>query len=96
MKLMSMMILMVMFLIGLLKFFTVIKNFFMMLLTLEYVALILFMFMILVSAIGGDIYMGLVYLVFLVCESSIGVSLLVSFIRSFGNDFYSTFTGLEW
>nr|YP_009114520.1 NADH dehydrogenase subunit 4L [Zorotypus medoensis]AHY35149.1 NADH dehydrogenase subunit 4L [Zorotypus medoensis] len=93
---MSMMILMVMFLIGLLKFFTVIKNFFMMLLTLEYVALILFMFMILVSAIGGDIYMGLVYLVFLVCESSIGVSLLVSFIRSFGNDFYSTFTGLEW
>lgn len=41
--------------------------------------------------IDYDIYILIVFLVFSVCEGSLGLSILVSIIRSHGNDYFQRF-----
>nr|YP_009228465.1 NADH dehydrogenase subunit 4L [Gonista bicolor]ALF99726.1 NADH dehydrogenase subunit 4L [Gonista bicolor] len=68
------------------------KHLLMVLLSLEYIVLSLFM-LIIIFLIGFDFdyFFPVIFLVFSVCEGALGLSILVSMIRSHGNDFLSSF-----
>nr|ANY60140.1 NADH dehydrogenase subunit 4L [Pseudoeoscyllina xilingensis] len=68
------------------------KHLLMVLLSLEYIVLSLFM-MIIVFLIefDYDYFFPVIFLVFSVCEGALGLSVLVSMIRSYGNDFFNSF-----
>nr|YP_009092252.1 NADH dehydrogenase subunit 4L [Ceracris versicolor]AHV78324.1 NADH dehydrogenase subunit 4L [Ceracris versicolor] len=68
------------------------KHLLMVLLSLEYIVLSLFM-LILVFLIQFDFdyFFPIIFLVFSVCEGALGLSILVSMIRSHGNDFFNSF-----
>nr|YP_010264228.1 NADH dehydrogenase subunit 4L [Ophrygonius sp.]UFK32145.1 NADH dehydrogenase subunit 4L [Ophrygonius sp.]UIN24740.1 NADH dehydrogenase subunit 4L [Ophrygonius sp.] len=54
-----------------------------------YISLILFL-----SIYSSEFYFSMIYLVMVVCESALGLSLLVSLIRLYGNDLYQSFNML--
>nr|YP_009443909.1 NADH dehydrogenase subunit 4L [Speleketor irwini]ATU07130.1 NADH dehydrogenase subunit 4L [Speleketor irwini] len=59
-----------------------------MLISLEFISLGIFMFMsIYLNVLSMDLYFLMVFLTFVVCEGALGVSLLVSMIRSYGSDY---------
>nr|YP_009142412.1 NADH dehydrogenase subunit 4L [Trilophidia annulata]AKH04357.1 NADH dehydrogenase subunit 4L [Trilophidia annulata]QOL00786.1 NADH dehydrogenase subunit 4L [Trilophidia annulata] len=68
------------------------KHLLMVLLSLEYIVLSLFM-LIIIFLVGfeSDYFFPVVFLVFSVCEGALGLSILVSMIRSHGNDFFNSF-----
>nr|YP_009389830.1 NADH dehydrogenase subunit 4L [Pternoscirta caliginosa]ANJ44396.1 NADH dehydrogenase subunit 4L [Pternoscirta caliginosa] len=64
------------------------KHLLMVLLSLEYIVLSLFMFIIIIFVeFDYDHFFPIIFLVFSVCEGALGLSILVSMIRSHGNDF---------
>nr|WIW75310.1 NADH dehydrogenase subunit 4L [Mecostethus sp.] len=68
------------------------KHLLMVLLSLEYIVLSLFMFIIIfLVKFNCDYFFPVVFLVFSVCEGALGLSILVSMIRSYGNDFFNSF-----
>nr|YP_009740650.1 NADH dehydrogenase subunit 4L [Heteropternis respondens]QID03612.1 NADH dehydrogenase subunit 4L [Heteropternis respondens] len=68
------------------------KHLLMVLLSLEYIVLSLFMLIIIfLIEFDYDYFFPVVFLVFSVCEGALGLSILVSMIRSHGNDFFSSF-----
>nr|AYN73159.1 NADH dehydrogenase subunit 4L [Paropaon sp. OR337] len=68
------------------------KHLLMVLLSLEYIVLALFMFIIVfMIEFNRDYFFPVVFLVFSVCEGVLGLSILVSMIRSHGNDFFNSF-----
>nr|YP_010686234.1 dehydrogenase subunit 4L [Longzhouacris mirabilis]WAX39738.1 dehydrogenase subunit 4L [Longzhouacris mirabilis] len=68
------------------------KHLLLVLLSLEYIVLSLFMFIVLfLIYLGFDYFFPVVFLVFSVCEGALGLSILVSMIRSHGNDFFYSF-----
>nr|UPL65929.1 NADH dehydrogenase subunit 4L [Helopeltis sp.] len=76
-----------MYCFGLLVFMSMLKHVFITLMALEYMVLSIYMFMILMMKyMYSDMYMILVFLVFSVCEGVLGLSLLISMIRCYGND----------
>nr|QXI88800.1 NADH dehydrogenase subunit 4L [Halpe nephele] len=82
-----------MFVIGNMIFISKHKHLLIMLLSLEFIVLIIFfMMMLYLSFIEFDMYMLMVYLVFSVCEGALGISILVSMIRTHGNDYYQSFS----
>nr|AIT99344.1 NADH dehydrogense subunit 4L [Ampittia dioscorides]QXI88813.1 NADH dehydrogenase subunit 4L [Onryza maga] len=82
-----------MFLIGNMIFISKHKHLLIMLLSLEFIVLIIFlMLMIYLSYVEFDLYMLMVYLVFTVCEGALGISILVSMIRTHGNDYFQSFS----
>nr|YP_003856704.1 NADH dehydrogenase subunit 4L [Mekongiella xizangensis]ADK77645.1 NADH dehydrogenase subunit 4L [Mekongiella xizangensis] len=68
------------------------KHLLVVLLSLEYIVLSLFMLIVffLLSLIM-IIFFPVIFLVFSVCEGALGLSILVSMIRSHGNDFFNSF-----
>nr|YP_009024076.1 NADH dehydrogenase subunit 4L [Mekongiella kingdoni]ADZ56309.1 NADH dehydrogenase subunit 4L [Mekongiella kingdoni] len=69
------------------------KHLLVVLLSLEYIVLSLFMLIIIyLFSYDYDYYFPLIFLVFSVCEGALGLSILVSMIRSYGNDFFSSFS----
>uniref|UniRef100_UPI0030026037 NADH dehydrogenase subunit 4L n=1 Tax=Parotis suralis TaxID=1266113 RepID=UPI0030026037 len=93
MIMMNMMILvMVMFILGNMIFVSKHKHLLIVLLSLEFIVLSIFFFMVLLfSYIKYDMYMLMVFLVFSVCEGALGLSILVSMIRTHGNDYFQSF-----
>nr|AAP42817.2 NADH dehydrogenase subunit 4L [Bombyx mandarina]ADE18270.1 NADH dehydrogenase subunit 4L [Bombyx mandarina]ADE18387.1 NADH dehydrogenase subunit 4L [Bombyx mandarina] len=84
-----------MFFLGNLIFVSKNKHLFVVLLSLEFIVLsIFFFFFVLLIFIDYDMYMLMVFLVFSVCEGSLGLSILVSMIRSYGNDYFQSFSML--
>nr|ADE18660.1 NADH dehydrogenase subunit 4L [Bombyx mandarina]ADE18712.1 NADH dehydrogenase subunit 4L [Bombyx mandarina] len=84
-----------MFFLGNLIFVSKNKHLFVVLLSLEFIVLsIFFFFFFLLIFIDYDMYMLMVFLVFSVCEGSLGLSILVSMIRSYGNDYFQSFSML--
>nr|YP_009446048.1 NADH dehydrogenase subunit 4L [Triuncina daii]ARA91019.1 NADH dehydrogenase subunit 4L [Triuncina daii] len=84
-----------MFFIGNLIFVSKNKHLLIVLLSLEFIVLsIFFFFLILLMFMDYDMYMLMVFLVFSVCEGSLGLSILVSMIRSHGNDYFQSFSML--
>nr|YP_010952498.1 NADH dehydrogenase subunit 4L [Macroglossum pyrrhostictum]WMQ52756.1 NADH dehydrogenase subunit 4L [Macroglossum pyrrhostictum] len=87
------MIFILMFFIGNLIFVSKNKHLLIVLLSLEFIVLsIFFFFLIYLMMIDFDMYMLMVFLVFSVCEGSLGLSILVSMIRTHGNDYFQSFS----
>nr|YP_010491931.1 NADH dehydrogenase subunit 4L [Lygephila dorsigera]UWM92717.1 NADH dehydrogenase subunit 4L [Lygephila dorsigera] len=86
------MIFILMFFIGNLIFVLKHKHLLIVLLSLEFIVLSIFFFMmIFLNYINYDMYMLMVFLVFSVCEGALGLSILVSMIRTHGNDYFQGF-----
>nr|YP_009500645.1 NADH dehydrogenase subunit 4L [Ernolatia moorei]AWT58420.1 NADH dehydrogenase subunit 4L [Ernolatia moorei] len=84
-----------MFFIGNLIFVSKNKHLLIVLLSLEFIVLsIFFLFLVLLMYMDYDMYMLMIFLVFSVCEGSLGLSILVSMIRSHGNDYFQSFSML--
>nr|QRV62598.1 NADH dehydrogenase subunit 4L [Nebrioporus millingeni] len=83
------MIFLLMFISGLFVFSSKRKHLLLMLLSMEFIILslyiLLFMFL---SFFDYEYYFSLMFLVFCVCESVLGLSVLVSLIRTHGNDYF--------
>nr|ANJ70687.1 NADH dehydrogenase subunit 4L [Stomis pumicatus] len=78
-----------MFFIGLMVFSFKRKHLLLMLLSMEFIILSLYMLMfIYLSMFNYEYYFSMLFLVFCVCESVLGLSILVSLIRTHGNDFF--------
>nr|QPT74094.1 NADH dehydrogenase subunit 4L [Pharnaciini sp. NS-2020] len=85
-----------MFICGLLVFSFNYNHFLITLLSLEYIVLSLFLFIFIYLLISSfDLYFMMMIVTFWVCEAALGLSLLVSLIRGYGNDFYSSFNLLQ-
>nr|YP_009525297.1 NADH dehydrogenase subunit 4L [Palpita hypohomalia]AXS63733.1 NADH dehydrogenase subunit 4L [Palpita hypohomalia]QAT19930.1 NADH dehydrogenase subunit 4L [Palpita hypohomalia] len=83
----------IMFILGNMIFVSKHKHLLIVLLSLEFIVLSIFFFMlILFSYIEYDMYMLMVFLVFSVCEGALGLSILVSMIRTHGNDYFQSFS----
>nr|YP_009743832.1 NADH dehydrogenase subunit 4L [Amplypterus mansoni]QIE12591.1 NADH dehydrogenase subunit 4L [Amplypterus mansoni] len=81
-----------MFFIGNLIFISKNKHLLIILLSLEFIVLSIFFFMLVfLMFVDYDMYMLMVFLVFSVCEGSLGLSILVSMIRTHGNDYFQSF-----
>nr|ADB20206.1 NADH dehydrogenase subunit 4L [Elimaea cheni] len=66
------------------------------LLSLEFIVLSLFaMLMFLLNNMMCEMYFSMVFLTYAVCEGALGLSILVSMIRTHGNDFFQTFSVLQ-
>nr|YP_010713877.1 NADH dehydrogenase subunit 4L [Glyphocrangon regalis]WDD39097.1 NADH dehydrogenase subunit 4L [Glyphocrangon regalis] len=81
---------------GVLAFIGSRKHLLNILLSLEYIMLSIFWFMTIVMVnMGGEGYFVLFFLTFAVCEGALGLSLLVSIVRSHGNDKFRSFSLLK-
>nr|AXY66787.1 NADH dehydrogenase subunit 4L [Lymantria monacha] len=81
-----------MFFIGKLIFVLKHKHLLVVLLSLEFIVLGIFFFMLVVlSYIEYDLYLLMVFLVFSVCEGALGLSILISMIRTHGSDYFQSF-----
>nr|AOY39104.1 NADH dehydrogenase subunit 4L [Trechoblemus micros] len=78
-----------MFFIGFMVFSSKRKHLLLMLLSLEFIILSLYMIMfIYLSMYNYEFYFSMMYISFCVCESVLGLSILVSLIRTHGNDYF--------
>nr|UHA56155.1 NADH dehydrogenase subunit 4L [Eudocima salaminia] len=82
----------IMFIVGNLIFVLKHKHLLIVLLSLEFIVLsIFFLLLIFLSHVNFDLYLLMVFLVFSVCEGALGLSILVSMIRTHGNDYFQGF-----
>nr|YP_004123578.1 NADH dehydrogenase subunit 4L [Alpheus distinguendus]ACV90185.1 NADH dehydrogenase subunit 4L [Alpheus distinguendus] len=66
------------------------------LLSLEFIMVNLFWLMVvMVSNVGGDLYFSLFFMTLAACEGALGLALLVSIVRTHGNDNFSSFSVLK-
>nr|QHD47896.1 NADH dehydrogenase subunit 4L [Niponiella limbatella] len=66
------------------------------LLSLEFIVLGLFLFLFMyLNILGLELFFTMVFLTFSVCEGALGLSILVSMIRTHGNDYFQTFSILQ-
>nr|URX52659.1 NADH dehydrogenase subunit 4L [Kalotermes hilli] len=66
------------------------------LLSLEFMVLILFIIIYFyLCMFNYELYFVMLFLVFSVCEGSLGLSILVSMIRGFGNDYFQSCSVLQ-
>nr|QPA36044.1 NADH dehydrogenase subunit 4l [Camarochiloides weiweii] len=73
------------------------KHLLLTLLSLEYLVIgLFFIFYIFLMVFGFESYFVLVFLTFSVCEGAMGLGVLVSLIRSHGNDNISSLSLLSW
>nr|YP_010718939.1 NADH dehydrogenase subunit 4L [Parnassius orleans]WDQ44542.1 NADH dehydrogenase subunit 4L [Parnassius orleans] len=82
----------IMFLCGNMIFISKHKHLLIVLLSLEFIVLSVFlMMMIYLNYIEYEMYMLMIFLLFTVCEGALGLSILVSMIRTHGNDYFKSF-----
>nr|YP_010181532.1 NADH dehydrogenase subunit 4L [Eurycantha calcarata]QVD43193.1 NADH dehydrogenase subunit 4L [Eurycantha calcarata] len=86
----------IMFICGLLVFSFSYHHFLIILLSLEYIVLSLFWFIYLFMFLNNfDLTFIMILLTFWVCEATLGLGLLVSLIRGFGNDYFYSFNLIQ-
>lgn len=84
-----------MFLVGLFVFSSKRKHLLLILLSLEFIVLSVYFIMFLyLRFIGNEYFFCMVFLTFRVCEGVLGLSVLVSLIRTHGNDYFQSFSVL--
>nr|ALO77204.1 NADH deshydrogenase subunit 4L [Alleculinae sp. ALL01] len=84
-----------MFLSGLLVFCLKRKHLLLMLLSLEFMVVSVYLlFFLYFSMLGNDYFFSMVFLTFSVCEGVLGLSVLVALIRTHGNDYFQSFSVL--
>nr|YP_010587284.1 NADH dehydrogenase subunit 4L [Allobaccha apicalis]WAB45764.1 NADH dehydrogenase subunit 4L [Allobaccha apicalis] len=72
------------------------KHLLSMLLSLEYIVLSLFyLLFIYLNLLNYENYFSMVFMTFSVCEGVLGLSILVSMIRMYGNDYFQSFNILQ-
>nr|YP_009338136.1 NADH dehydrogenase subunit 4L [Trichodes sinae]ANG08444.1 NADH dehydrogenase subunit 4L [Trichodes sinae] len=82
----------ILFVLGSLSFTIKRKHLLLMLLSLEYMVLSIFMgLFFFFNLLMYEYYFSLIFLTFSVCEGALGLSLLVQMIRTHGNDYFQTF-----
>nr|YP_010242210.1 NADH dehydrogenase subunit 4L [Leiometopon simyrides]QTI83249.1 NADH dehydrogenase subunit 4L [Leiometopon simyrides] len=82
-----------MYIVGNLIFVSKHKHLLIVLLSLEFIVLSIFFFLLIyLMFIDYNMYMLMVFLVFSVCEGALGLSILVSMIRTHGNDYFQSFS----
>lgn len=85
----------IIFLLGCIVFISNRKHLLINLLRLEYIMLSLFFFLFIYFNINSiEIYFIIIFLVFRVCEGALGLSILVSIIRTHGNNYFQSFNTL--
>nr|YP_003848717.1 NADH dehydrogenase subunit 4L [Teinopalpus aureus]ADK66460.1 NADH dehydrogenase subunit 4L [Teinopalpus aureus] len=85
----------IMFIIGNMIFVSKHKPLLIVLLSPEFIVLSIFFLMVMyLSFFSFDMYMLMIFLVFSVCEGALGLSILVSMIRTHGNDYFQSFNML--
>nr|AVN67315.1 NADH dehydrogenase subunit 4L [Blaberus discoidalis]AVN67326.1 NADH dehydrogenase subunit 4L [Blaberus sp. B013] len=66
------------------------------LLSLEFIVLVLYFILYnYLSAFNYELFFSMVFLTFSVCEGALGLSILVSMIRSYGSDYFSMYSMLQ-
>nr|WRW53949.1 NADH dehydrogenase subunit 4L [Homoderus mellyi] len=86
----------IMYLSGLLSFCLNRKHLLLMLLSLEFVVISLFLMIYMyLSLYGKEYYFLMIFLTMSVCEGVLGLSILVFLMRSYGNDYMQSFN-LLW
>ncbi|CRL08764.1 ND4L [Clunio marinus] len=81
---------------GILSFISNRKHLLSMLLSLEFIVLSLFLMMyFFLNFYSSELYFSIMFLIFSVCEGVLGISILVSLIRSHGNDYFNSFSVLK-
>nr|YP_010827569.1 NADH dehydrogenase subunit 4L [Raptrix fusca]WFD61165.1 NADH dehydrogenase subunit 4L [Raptrix fusca] len=86
----------IMFFCGLWVFCSSRKHLLMTLLSLEFMVLILFMILYYyVNMMEGELFITMFFLSFAVCEGALGLSIMISMIRMYGNDYFNSFGLLQ-
>nr|WNH42505.1 NADH dehydrogenase subunit 4L [Neoperla kalengonis]WNH42506.1 NADH dehydrogenase subunit 4L [Neoperla kalengonis] len=86
----------IMFVCGCWVFVSKRKHLLLTLLSLEFMVLALFMFLfIFLNFMYQELFFSMVFLTFSVCEGALGLSILVSMIRTHGNDYFQIFSVLQ-
>nr|YP_010554720.1 NADH dehydrogenase subunit 4L [Parapsyche elsis]UYO79353.1 NADH dehydrogenase subunit 4L [Parapsyche elsis] len=66
------------------------------LLSLEFIMLVLLMFLVMfVIELQNEFYFLMLFMVMVVCEGVLGISILVLMIRAYGNDYFQVFSVLK-
>nr|YP_010022728.1 NADH dehydrogenase subunit 4L [Polleniopsis mongolica]QOP39576.1 NADH dehydrogenase subunit 4L [Polleniopsis mongolica] len=82
----------ILFIMGVFTFVSNRKHLLSMLLSLEYIVLSLFLLLfIYLNMLNYENFFSMMFLTFSVCEGSLGLSILVSMIRTHGNDYFQSF-----
>nr|YP_010127725.1 NADH dehydrogenase subunit 4L [Oyamia nigribasis]QPP20252.1 NADH dehydrogenase subunit 4L [Oyamia nigribasis] len=72
------------------------KHLLLTLLSLEFMVLSLFLFLFMyLNLVFYELYFSMVFLTFSVCEGALGLSILVSMIRTHGNDYFQSLSVLQ-
>nr|YP_010865925.1 NADH dehydrogenase subunit 4L [Sinopanorpa tincta]WGT92134.1 NADH dehydrogenase subunit 4L [Sinopanorpa tincta] len=86
----------IMFIVGVLVFSSKRKHLLVTLLSLEFIVLSLYFIMFMyLNFYSYETYFSMMFLVFSVCEGALGLSILVSMIRTHGNDYFQSFSILQ-
>lgn len=86
----------IIFVVGLIVYISNRKHLLSILLRLEYIVLSLFLFLfIYLNYMNYEVYFRIIFLTFRVCEGALGLSILVSIIRTHGNDYFQSFRVLQ-
>nr|WJZ53062.1 NADH dehydrogenase subunit 4L [Pollenia leclercqiana] len=86
----------ILFIMGMFTFVMNRKHLLSMLLSLEYIVLSLFLLLfIYLNMLNYEFFFSMMFLVFSVCEGALGLSILVSMIRTHGNDYFQSFNILQ-
>nr|YP_010701661.1 NADH dehydrogenase subunit 4L [Sphaerophoria philanthus]UEK75606.1 NADH dehydrogenase subunit 4L [Epistrophe lamellata]WCJ53222.1 NADH dehydrogenase subunit 4L [Sphaerophoria philanthus] len=81
---------------GIFVFISNSKHLLSMLLSLEYIVLSLFyLLFVYLNMLNFESYFSMVFMTFSVCEGVLGLSILVSMIRMYGNDYFQSFNILQ-
>nr|QTC08184.1 NADH dehydrogenase subunit 4L [Parachauliodes rastellus] len=87
---------MIMFMCGIWVFISKRKHLLLMLLSLEFIVVSLFAWvMLFLYVFNYELYFSMIFLTFTVCEGALGLSILVSMIRTHGNDYFNSFSILK-
>nr|YP_009504367.1 NADH dehydrogenase subunit 4L [Graphomya rufitibia]AWX64114.1 NADH dehydrogenase subunit 4L [Graphomya rufitibia] len=96
MTILSLILSSILLMMGVLTFALNRKHLLSMLLSLEYIVLSLFLLLfIYLNMLSYETFFGLMFLTFSVCEGALGLSILVSMIRTHGNDYFQSFNILQ-
>nr|YP_009255409.1 NADH dehydrogenase subunit 4L [Melanagromyza sojae]ANA56776.1 NADH dehydrogenase subunit 4L [Melanagromyza sojae] len=86
----------ILYIIGIISFVSNRKHLLSMLLSLEYIVICLFMFLFLyLMYLDYELYFSMMFLTFSVCEGALGLSVLVSMVRTHGSDYFQSFSILQ-
>lgn len=84
------------FFIGITSFVLIRKHLLSILLSLEFIVLTLFFILLFfLRLFNFELYFRIMFLVFRVCEGALGISIVVSIIRTHGNDYFNSFSILQ-